>query len=169
MFNRIGRIQLDIMRKHESRMAHALREAKIALDEGEVPVGAVIVKEGKIIARGHNRRESLTDPTAHAEILAITSAANQLEDWRLEGCTMYVTLEPCPMCAGAAVNAKLEMVIFGTRDADVGACGTVYDLLNGDNLIHKVRVLPDVLAEECKGILSEFFSAVRKREKSDSN
>ncbi len=150
-------------------MAHALREAKIAFDEGEVPVGAVIVKEGKIIARGHNRRESLTDPTAHAEILAITSAANMLEDWRLKGCTLYVTLEPCPMCAGAAVNAKLEMVVYGTRDADVGACGTVYDLLSGDNLIHKVRVLPDVLVEECKRILSDFFKSVRKKEKHDPN
>jgi len=148
-------------------MASALREAKIAFDEGEVPVGAVIIKDGEIIARGHNRRESLTDPTAHAEILAITSAANYLEDWRLEGCTMYVTLEPCPMCAGAAVNAKLEMVVYGTRDADVGACGTVHDLLNGKNQIHKVKVLPDVLSEECKSILSDFFSSVRKKKKPD--
>ena len=160
---------MDIIGKHESRMALALREAKIAFDEGEVPVGAVILKEGEIIARGHNRRESLTDPTAHAEILAITSAANLLEDWRLEGCIMYVTLEPCPMCAGAAVNAKLDMVVYGTRDADVGACGTVYDLLSGDNLIHKVKVLPDILADECKDILADFFNSVRKKEKSDSN
>ena len=160
---------MDIIGKHESRMALALREAKIAFDEGEVPVGAVILKEGEIIARGHNRRESLTDPTAHAEILAITSAANLLEDWRLKGCVMYVTLEPCPMCAGAAVHAKLDMVVYGTRDADVGACGTVYDLLSGDNLIHKVKVLPDVLADECKGILADFFTSVRKKEKSDSN
>ena len=160
---------MDIIRKHESRMALALREAKIAFDEGEVPVGAVILKDGEIIARGHNRRESLTDPTAHAEILAITSAANLLEDWRLKGCTMYVTLEPCPMCAGAAVNAKLDMVVYGTRDADVGACGTVYDLLSGDNLIHKVKVLPDVLADECKGILADFFNSVRKKENSNSN
>ena len=159
---------MDIIRKHESRMVFALREAKIAFDEGEVPVGAVIIKDGDIIARGHNRRESLTDPTAHAEILAITAAANSLEDWRLEGCTMYVTLEPCPMCAGAAVNAKLEMIVYGTRDADVGACGTVYDLLNGDNLIHKVKVLPDVLSDECKGILSDFFASVRKKEKPES-
>ncbi len=149
-------------------MVFALREAKIAFDEGEVPVGAVIIKDGEIIARGHNRRESLIDPTAHAEILAITSAANYLEDRRLEGCTMYVTLEPCPMCAGAAVNAKLEMVVYGTRDADVGACGTVYDLLNGDNLIHNVKVLPDVLSDDCKAILSDFFTSVRKKEKPDS-
>ena len=146
-------------------MTNALIEAKKALDEGEVPVGAVIVKDDVLIAKGHNRREALNDPTAHAEILTITAAANRLEDWRLEGCTMYVTLEPCPMCAGAAVNAKLEQIVFGARDADVGSCGTVHDLVGGDNLIHKVSVVPGVLENECKAILKEFFDDVRSKKK----
>ena len=157
---------MNIIRKHQQWMTQALREAEKALKEEEVPVGAVIVKDGTIIARGYNRREALNDPTAHAEILAITSAAATLADWRLSGCTLYVTLEPCPMCAGAALNARLSQIVFGARDADVGACGTVYDLVKGKNLIHEVGVLPGVLEDESKAILKEFFDNVRSKKKS---
>ena len=154
---------MDIIRNHRRWMTQALREAEKAFKEEEVPVGAVIVKNGTIIARGYNRREALNDPTAHAEILAITSAAATLADRRLEGCTMYVTLEPCPMCAGAALNARLSQIVFGARDADIGACGTVYDLVKGKNLIHEVGVLPGVLEDESKELLNVFFNAARER------
>ena len=157
---------MDIIGKHQQWMTQALREAEIALKENEVPVGAVIVKDGTIIARSHNRREALIDPTAHAEILAITSAATTLADRRLNDCTMYVTLEPCPMCAGAALNARLSQIVFGARDADVGACGTVYDLVKGKNMIHEIGVLPGVLEEESKALLSDFFDNVRTKKKS---
>ena len=156
---------MDIISKHRQWMTQALREAEKAFKEDEVPVGAVIVKDGTIIARGQNRREALNDPTAHAEILAITSAAATLADWRLKGCTLYVTLEPCPMCAGAALNARLSQIVFGARDADVGACGTVYDLVKGKNLIHEIGVLPGVLEDESKAVLKEFFDNVRSRNK----
>ena len=150
-------------------MAHAIREAELALDEGEVPIGAVIVKDSKIIARGHNRREALNDPTAHAEILAITSAANHLEDWRLKGCTLYVTLEPCPMCAGASVNSKLKQIVFGARDADAGACGTVHDIAGKKNPIHKISVLQCILEHDSKLLLTKFFNTIRKEKKPDSS
>ena len=146
-------------------MSHAIREAESALKEGEVPVGAVIVKDDTIIARGHNRRAALNDPTAHAEILAITSAANHLENWRLKGCTLYVTLEPCPMCAGASVNSKLDQIVFGARDADVGACGTVHDIAGDKNSIHKISVLPGILEYDSKLLLTKFFNSVRKENK----
>ena len=159
---------MNIIEKHQRWMSHAIREAESALDEGEVPVGAVIVKDGKIIARGHNRRKALNDPTAHAEILAITSAANHLEDWRLKGCTLYVTLEPCPMCAGASVNSKLDQIIFGARDTDVGACGTVHDIAGDKNSIHKISVLPGILEHDSKLLLTKFFKSVRKESKPKS-
>ncbi|MCH7886646.1 MAG: nucleoside deaminase [Candidatus Marinimicrobia bacterium] len=153
------------MEKHQRWMSHAIREAESALEEGEVPVGAVIVKDDTIIARGHNRRAALNDPTAHAEILAITSAANHLENWRLKGCTLYVTLEPCPMCAGASVNSKLDQIVFGARDADVGACGTVHDIAGDKNSIHKISVLPGILEYDSKLLLTKFFNSVRKENK----
>ena len=156
---------MNIIEIHQRWMSHAIREAESAFDEGEVPVGAVIVKDGTIIARGHNRREALTDPTAHAEILAITSAADHLGDWRLKGCTLYVTLEPCPMCAGAAVNSKLGQIVFGARDADVGSCGTVHNIATDKNAIHKISVLPGILEHDSKLLLTKFFDSVRKEKK----
>ena len=156
---------MNIIEKHQRWMSHAIREAESALKEGEVPVGAVIVKDDTIIARGHNRRAALNDPTAHAEILAITSAANHLENWRLKGCTLYVTLEPCPMCAGASVNSKLDQIVFGARDADVGACGTVHDIAGDKNSIHKISVLPGILEYDSKLLLTKFFNSVRKENK----
>ncbi|TFB09084.1 nucleoside deaminase [Candidatus Marinimicrobia bacterium MT.SAG.2] len=160
---------MNIIEKHQKWMTYAIREAELAFDGGEVPVGAVIVKDNTIIARGHNRRESLNDPTAHAEILAITSAANHLEDWRLKGCTLYVTLEPCPMCAGASVNSKLKQIVFGARDADAGACGTVHDIAGKKNPIHKISVLQGILEHDSKLLLTKFFNTIRKEKKPDSS
>ena len=144
-------------------MRQALREAWAAYQEKEVPIGCVIVKEGKILGRGHNRTEGLKDPTAHAEILALGAASSALENWRLEGCTLYVTLEPCPMCAGAILNGRISRVVYGARDKRLGALGSTYDILEGNPLNRKVDVLPEVMAEECLEILKEFFRDLRAR------
>ena len=143
-------------------MRVALREAEEAARRDEVPVGAVVVHGGKVIGRGHNQREMLKDPTAHAEMIAITPAAAALEGWRLEGATLYVTLEPCVMCAGAIVNARIPRVVFGTLDPKAGACGSLYQVGLDPRLNHRFEVLGGVLAEECAALLREFFS--RKRE-----
>jgi tRNA(adenine34) deaminase len=144
-------------------MRAALREAQAAFEEDEVPVGAVIVHDGKVIGRGHNQREMLTDPTAHAEMIAITQAAAALESWRLDGATLYVTLEPCVMCAGALVNARIQTVVFGAFDPKAGACGSLYDVGIDPRLNHRYEVQGGVLAEECGALLQEFFA--RKRPK----
>ena len=149
----------------EKFMKEALKEAKKAFDKDEVPVGAVIVKDGKIIARAHNLKESKTDTTYHAEILAIQKASKKLESWRLEGCTMYVTLEPCPMCAGALIQARLDKVVIGTMDYKTGACGSVLNLLNDYTFNHKVEVETEVMKDECEKILQDFFKELRKRKK----
>ena len=149
----------------EKFMKEALKEAKKAFDKDEVPVGAVIVKDGKIIARAHNLKESKTDTTYHAEILAIQKASKKLESWRLEGCTMYVTLEPCPMCAGALIQARLDKVVIGTMDYKTGACGSILNLLNDYTFNHKVEVETEVMKDECEKILQDFFKKLRKRKK----
>lgn len=149
----------------EKFMKEALKEAKKAFDKDEVPVGAVIVKDGKIIARAHNLKESKTDTTYHAEILAIQKASKKLESWRLEGCTMYVTLEPCPMCAGALIQARLDKVVIGTMDYKTGACGSILNLLNDYTFNHKVEVETEVMKDECEKILQDFFKELRKRKK----
>lgn len=138
-------------------MRLALREAEKALEENEVPVGAVVVHGGHIIARAHNQKEKLKDPTAHAEMIALTQAAASLENWRLEGCTLYVTKEPCAMCAGAVVQARVENLVFGARDEKAGACGSVVNLVEEPRFNHKVKVTEGVLAEECGRLLKEFF------------
>ena len=138
----------------------ALEEAEKAREKGEVPVGAVIVKNGEIIARAHNLKETLKDPTAHAEILAIREACNKLNNWRLHGCEMYVTLEPCSMCAGALIQARLKKVYIGTMDKKTGACGSVLNLLNYE-FNHKVDVETGILQQECEGILKDFFKELR--------
>ena len=143
-------------------MRVALREAAEAARRDEVPVGAVVVHGGKVIGKGFNQREMLKDPTAHAEMIAITQAAAALEGWRLEGATLYVTLEPCVMCAGAIVNARIARVVFGTLDPKAGACGSLYQVGLDPRLNHRFEVLGGVLAEECAALLREFFS--RKRE-----
>ena len=149
---------------HREHMEMALDEAGAAADEDEVPVGAVIVSlESGVIARAHNQREKLRDPTAHAEMIAITQAANGLKSWRLEGCILYVTLEPCPMCAGAIVLARLPMVVYGAGDPKAGACDTLYRITSDARLNHRAQVIGGVLAERCAGILSAFFAGKRQR------
>ena len=145
-------------------MSFALKEAKKAAQEDEVPVGAVVVREGKVIARAHNRRENAADPTAHAELLAIRRAAKKLGGWRLMGCTLYVTLEPCPMCAGAILNARLPRVCFGAYDPKAGAFGTLMDL-NQTGLNHRTEVQGGILEEECAQVLKDYFRQKRARQK----
>jgi len=143
-------------------MQLALNEARRALDEGEVPVGAVVVWEGQVIGRGHNQVESLQDATAHAEMIALGAAMNSRGSWRLEDCTLYVTLEPCTMCAGAIVLARLPRLVFGAADPKAGACGSVLDILKEQRLNHRVDVMPSVLAGECAALLTAFFASKRK-------
>jgi tRNA(adenine34) deaminase len=147
---------------HSEYMRRALDEARAALAEDEVPIGAVIVHQGRVIAAAHNQREQLHDPTAHAEMIAITQAAAALGDWRLEGCTLYVTLEPCPMCAGAIVLARVPTVVYGANDSKAGAVVTLYRLLDDARLNHRAAVVGGVLAKECADILSQFFEQKRR-------
>lgn len=142
-------------------MSSALREAEEAYKTNEVPVGAVIIKNGTIIARAHNQMETLQDPTAHAEIIAIGAAANHLGNWRLNGCTLYVTLEPCPMCAGAIVLSRLDMLVFGSFDSKMGACSTIYNLVQDERLNHRVEVISGIMEEDSKLLLREFFAKKR--------
>ncbi len=145
-------------------MAIALKEAARAVKEDEVPVGSVVVAaDGTILGKAHNQRETLKDPTAHAEILALTQAAEAIGDWRLAGATIYVTLEPCPMCAGALVNARMGRLVFGTRDPRAGACGSLFDIVRDARLNHRVAVREGVKAEACAEVLREFFRAKRGR------
>jgi tRNA(adenine34) deaminase len=147
---------------HEQFMRMALAEAEAAARADEVPVGAVVVHEDRVIAAAHNQREQLQDPTAHAEMIAITQAAHALGSWRLEGCTLYVTLEPCPMCAGAMVLARLPLLVYGAADPKAGAVDSLYRLLSDARLNHRVQVVPGVLARECGAILSRFFQQKRQ-------
>lgn len=142
-------------------MQAALEEARIAEENDEVPVGAVVVRGEKIIARGHNQKESLRDPTAHAEMIAITAACESVGDWRLTDCTLYVTLEPCPMCAGAIVLARLKRIVYGTDDPKFGACGSLFSIVNDTRTNHQVEVLSDVEGSECSRILTSFFKKQR--------
>ena len=148
---------------HLLHMEMALEEAAIADAEDEVPVGAVIVslERQQVIARAHNQREQLQDPTAHAEMIALTQAANALGSWRLEKCLLYVTLEPCPMCAGAIVQARLPVVVYGCTDPKAGACHTLYQITNDPRLNHRCQVVGGVLADRCAGLLSAFFAGKR--------
>jgi len=147
---------------HETYMRLALEEARRAMAEGEVPIGAIIVLENRVIAAAHNQREQLHDPTAHAEMIAITQAAGARESWRLDGCTLYATLEPCPMCAGAIVQARISTVVYGTADPKAGAVRTLYNLLDDPRLNHRCQILSGVLAEPCGQILSQFFQEQRR-------
>jgi tRNA(adenine34) deaminase len=149
------------MTEDERWMEFALREAEQAFKRKEVPIGAVIVRDGRIIGKGYNQIESLKDPTAHAEIIAITAAATYVGDRRLEQCTMYVTLEPCPMCAGAIVLARLPRLVFGASDPKAGACGTLYNIPQDERLNHCVEVVGRVLEERCGQLLKDFFVKVR--------
>jgi tRNA(adenine34) deaminase len=148
---------------HIAHMEMALEEARAAAAEDEVPVGAVIVSpERGVIGRAHNQREQLRDPTAHAEMIALTQAADALGSWRLEGCLIYATLEPCPMCAGAIVQARLPWVVYGTLDPKAGACDSLYQICSDPRLNHRARVIGGVLADDCAAVLSDFFLAKRR-------
>lgn len=143
-------------------MQAAVELARKALDSDDVPVGALVVYQGQVIGRGYNQREKLQDPTAHAEMLALTAAAEHIGHWRLEDCTMYVTLEPCPMCAGALVLARISRLVYGASDAKAGACGSVYEITQDSRLNHQVETVAGVMADACATPLSEFFR--RRRE-----
>ena len=145
----------------ERFMRIALGEASSAAEAGDVPVGAVVVHENRVIGRGANQRERLNDPTAHAEMIALTAASAHLESWRLEGCTLYVTLEPCAMCAGAIVLARVDRVVFGATDPKAGACISLYNIPTDERLNHRVEVASGVLADECGAVLSDFFARQR--------
>ncbi len=149
---------------HRQFMSAALREAETSLRQKEVPVGAVVVKDGRIIARAHNQVEMLQDPTAHAEIIAIGAAANHIGSWRLKGCTLYVTLEPCPMCAGAIVLSRLDRLVFGAYDPKMGACSTLYNIVQDGRLNHRVEIIAGIMDDQSRFLLQEFF-ATRRTEK----
>jgi tRNA(adenine34) deaminase len=138
-------------------MEEALRLAGRAGEAGEVPVGAVIVKDGRVLGRAHNQVETLHDATAHAEMIAITQAAEALENWRLEGAEIYVTLEPCPMCAGALVLSRVARIVYGTDDPVAGACGSVFNIVDEKRLNHRIPVVKGVLRDRCSSLLKEFF------------
>ncbi|MDD5432512.1 MAG: tRNA adenosine(34) deaminase TadA [Candidatus Omnitrophica bacterium] len=143
-------------------MSEALKEARKAFEEDEVPVGAVVVHNGKIIARGYNQIERLKDPTAHAEMIALTSAANSLGTKWLNESSLYVTIEPCSMCAGALVLSRVKSLYFGAKDPKTGACGSVINIVNHKKLNHRIKVKSGILAEECGSLLSDFFKKKRK-------
>ena len=142
-------------------MKMAIEQASIAEENDDVPIGAVIVHENQIIGKAYNQREQLADPTAHAEIIALTQAAAALETWRLNGCTIYVTLEPCPMCAGALVLARLDRLVYGCDDPKAGACGSLYNIVEDERLNHRLQVTSGVLADQCSQLLQEFFQRRR--------
>jgi tRNA(adenine34) deaminase len=148
-------------KEDENFMKLAIEQAQIAEENGDVPIGAVIVYENQVIGRAYNQREQLQDPTAHAEIIALTQAAAFLESWRLHGCMMYVTLEPCPMCAGALVLARIDRLVYGCDDPKTGAVKSLYNIVNDERLNHTVNVTSGVLAEECSGLLQQFFQRRR--------
>ncbi len=153
----------------EDCMRLAIEEAKMAAAAGEVPVGAVIVRNGEVIGRGRNSTETDKDPTCHAEIKAIREASKVLGGWRLPGCEMYVTTEPCSMCAGAIVLARIEKLYVGTPDPKAGACGSLYNIVRDGRLNHQTELVTGVLQEECSALLKEFFAGLRKKKKTNTN
>ena len=155
-----------LIRDDEQGMRAALREAHAAAVADEVPVGCIVVHDGIVIGRGRNQVEALQDATAHAEILAIGAASNALHSWRLNECTLYVTLEPCSMCAGAIILARVGRLVFGAHDPKAGACGSVLDVIHEQRLNHRAEVTEGVLAEECGALLRKFFA--RKRREAES-
>jgi tRNA(adenine34) deaminase len=152
---------------HEYWMKKAIAEAGRAQAKDEVPIGCVIVRDGKIIARGHNLRETAQDPSAHAELIAIKKAARKMKSWRLLDTTLYVTLEPCTMCMGAIILARIPMVVFGCYDPKGGAAGSLYDLSDDSRLNHRVELVPGIMEPECSILLSSFFTELRKRKKAE--
>jgi len=144
-------------------MEKALREARAAYDVEEVPIGAVVVKDNQIIGRGHNQTETLKDATAHAEIIAITSAAQKIGDWRLDDCSLYSTIEPCAMCAGAAVLSRIKTIIYGAPDIRFGACGTIFDVPTEKRLNHRIEIIAGVMEDEAAAMMQLFFRQLREK------
>ena len=161
------RKETEQQKKQIKYMKAAMVQAKKAYQLGEVPIGCVIVHEGKIIARGYNRRNTDKNTLSHAELNAIRKASKKLGDWRLEGCTMYVTLEPCQMCSGALVQSRIDEVVIGCMNAKAGCAGSVMNLLQVDGFNHQVKIIQGVLEEECSSMLSEFFRKLREKKKQE--
>ena len=155
------------MTEKEKFMKEALKEAKRAYEKEEIPVGAVIVKDNKIIARAYNQKEEKRDTTKHAEIIAIQKASKKIDAWRLQDCEMYVTLEPCSMCTGAIIQARIKKIYIGTMDEKTGACGSVLNLLEDYKFNHKVEIEKDILKPECEEIIKQFFKELRKSKESN--
>lgn len=157
-------IQLEeyTIEEHEKFMLEALKEAEIAFEKGEVPIGAVMVRQGEVIARGHNLRNTTKNPLRHAELDIIGETAEIVGDWRLEDCTLYVTIEPCPMCSGAIVQARIPRVVYGAKNPKAGGAGSVLNILNEPMLNHQVEVIDNILESECRGIMRRFFGRFRK-------
>lgn len=149
----------------EIYMKEALLEAQKAYDIKEVPIGAIVVKDDQIIARAYNLRETSRDATTHAEMIAIRKACKQLGGWRLSGCTLYVTIEPCPMCAGAIVNSRIDRLVIGSMDVKAGACGSVMNIVDNEKLNHRVEVETGILKDECSDMMKKFFGELRNRNK----
>jgi len=163
VIDEVGYVNKAVNNEHEVWMIEAIIEARKAEDIAEVPIGAVIVYEGRVIGRGHNLRETSLDPTAHAEMIAIRDASQQLGAWRLSGCTLYVTLEPCPMCAGAIVQSRIDRIVFGTADPKAGCAGTLMNLLQDTRFNHRTEIVEGVLQPECAELLTAFFRKLRGR------
>jgi len=160
-------VELTQQEIDERYMRMAIDAALVAEENGDVPIGTIIVHEGRIIAKAYNQREQLKDPTAHAEIIALTQAATAVGMWRLHGCTIYVTLEPCPMCAGALVLARLDRLVYGCPDPKTGACGSLYDIVRDGRLNHRLEVTAGILAQDCAGLLQDFFQRRRRPDGTD--
>lgn len=158
----------DKVKTHEKYMRQALRQAQKAAAVGEVPIGCVIVYEDRIIARGYNQRNTRKTSLGHAELLAIRKANKKLGDWRLEDCTMYITLEPCPMCAGAIVQARIPRVVLGAMNPKAGCAGSIVNLLQERRFNHQVEIIPDILVSECQNIMKEFFRELRQKKKNSN-
>ncbi len=148
---------MENLKDDQRYMKMAIEQAGIAEENGDVPIGAVIVYKNQIIAKAYNQRQQLQDPTAHAEIIALTQAAAFMQSWRLNGCTIYVTLEPCPMCAGALVLSRMDRLVYGCDDPKTGACKSLYNIVQDERLNHRLKVTSGVLAEECSKLLQDFF------------
>ena len=161
----ITSVMMEMPGSDEWFMRQAMKESRKALVKGEVPVGAIVVKDGRVIGRGWNQVETLKDATAHAEMIALTAAQEALGDWRLEGCTMYITLEPCQMCAGAIVQARVSRVVIGSMNPKAGCAGSILNLLEMEQFNHQVEVTRGVLQEECSQMLSGFFKELREIKK----